>query len=335
MPTNKSPGPDKISMRVIKDCLPVILGPLTTIINCSLAKSTFPDAWKNAEIIPFLKEGNHEVALNNRPLSLRAVASKVCERVALDQFGSYLLKNKHLPNHQSGNNKNHSTETLNILVSDAILEAMDKKSLTALILLDLSKAFDSINHSILLRKLSEVGASTATASWFKSYLAGRTQTVRIGSTLSSPLPITHGVPQGAILSPLLCCIYLRDLPMTPQTCCLESYVDDTKVFLSFSINELGTATTKLEQTSKESPIGAVKNTYWSTLTRPNSWWSERDNWCKECPRTCPSRFWARHWFPWPQQRTYNPGQNVLTHGLILSAREIRQNRRENIDFFGS
>ena len=77
---------------------------------------------------------------------------------------------------------------------------MDKKSLTALILLDLSKAFDSINHSILLRKLSEVGASTATVSWFKSYLTGRTQTVRIGSMLSSPLPITHSVPQGAILS---------------------------------------------------------------------------------------------------------------------------------------
>ena len=95
MPTNRSPGPDEISMRVIKDGLPVILGPLTTIINCSLATSTFPEAWKNAEIIPLLKEGNHEVASKNRPLSLLAVASKVCERVALTQFGSYLLKNKH------------------------------------------------------------------------------------------------------------------------------------------------------------------------------------------------------------------------------------------------
>ena len=81
MPSNKSPGPDKINMRVIKDCLHVILEPLTSIINHSLTTSEFPDAWKIAELIPLLKEGDHEVPSNNRPLSLLNVASKVCERV--------------------------------------------------------------------------------------------------------------------------------------------------------------------------------------------------------------------------------------------------------------
>ena len=106
---------------------------------------------------------------------------------------------------------------------------MEKKDITTLILLDLSKAFDSIHHDRLLYKISAMSTSSATLNWFKSYLSGRSQAVRIGSTLSDALPITHGVPQSAILSPLLFCIYLNDLPNAPQECCLESYVDDSKI----------------------------------------------------------------------------------------------------------
>ena len=86
MPSNKSPGLDKISLGVIQDTLPVILGPLTDIINRSLTSSTFPDAWRSAEVIPLLKEGDHELASNNRQLSLLVVASKICERVVLNQL---------------------------------------------------------------------------------------------------------------------------------------------------------------------------------------------------------------------------------------------------------
>ena len=114
MPSNKSPGLDKINMRVIKDSLPVILGPLTDIINCSLNTSTYPTAWKKAEVIPLLKDGDHEQASNNRLLSLLPVASKVCEKVMLSQFNSYLTRNNHLSSHQSGNKKHFSTETLTI-----------------------------------------------------------------------------------------------------------------------------------------------------------------------------------------------------------------------------
>lgn len=203
-----------------------ILGPLTEIINCSLATSTFPDAWKAAEVIPLLKEGDHNVASNNRPLSLLPVASKVCERIVLNQLSDYLSDHNRLTHHQNGNKKLHSTETLSIYITDNILEAMDNKKITVLILLDLSKAFDSINHQRLLKKLTSVGASPATVKWFESYLSHRTQTLRIGSTLSDPLTISHGVPQGAILSPLLFCIYTNDLPNTPLTCEIESYVDD-------------------------------------------------------------------------------------------------------------
>ena len=151
------------------------------------------------------------------------VASKICEKLALNQFISFLEYNNKLTPHQSGNRQYHSTETLNISVNDMILEArdkkndmileaMDKKMISALVLLDLSKAFDSINQQLLLQKLNHVGASHSAVSWFRSYLNGRTQSVRIGSTISSSLLITHGVPQGAIFSPVLFCIYLSDLP---------------------------------------------------------------------------------------------------------------------------
>ena len=100
LPMNKSLGPDKISACVLKDCLPVILGPLTDIFNCSILTSTFPDNWKEAEVIPILKDGDHERATNNRPLSLLAVASKVLERIVLNQFSAYLTKNNHLTSHQ-------------------------------------------------------------------------------------------------------------------------------------------------------------------------------------------------------------------------------------------
>ena len=159
LPLNKSPGPDKIHTRVYRDCLPVILGPLTEIINSSLESAKYPDAWKFAEVIPLLKEGDHEVASNNRPLSLLAVASKICDQVVLDQFSAYLFSNGRLSSHQSGNKKLHSTETLSLFMADHLLEAMDKKNLTTLTLLDLSKAFDSLNHNKLLAKLSSVGAS--------------------------------------------------------------------------------------------------------------------------------------------------------------------------------
>ena len=169
------------------------------------------------------------------------VLSKICERIALNQLTSYLTVNRRLSAHQSGNKAWHSTKTSLINSSDSILKAIDLKKVTAVILLNISKAFDSINNEILLAKLKHVGVSPSCLSWFRSYLSERYQTVRINSTLSGKLPVVSGVPQGSILGPLLFSIYHNDLSSSIKKCTSESYVDDTKLLLSFHINNSSTA----------------------------------------------------------------------------------------------
>ena len=142
MPTNKSAGPDKINMCIIRDSqLPYILTPLTNIINSSLSSN--PEAWKLAEVIPILKEGDHEQVPNNRLISLLQILSKICEKAVLNQLSSYLHQHSILSPRQSGNN-----ETLNVYITDNILKSMDEMKVTALVLIDLSKAFDSISHEM-------------------------------------------------------------------------------------------------------------------------------------------------------------------------------------------
>jgi len=118
MASSKAPGIDKIPIRVIKDCLPAILPSLTSIINATFEFDSFPLAWKTAEVTPIPKVGDHDIPNNNRPISLLPVLSKVCERVAHDQFTSYLLSRCRLSSKQSGNKQWHSTETSVIQTTD-------------------------------------------------------------------------------------------------------------------------------------------------------------------------------------------------------------------------
>ena len=198
-------------------------------------------------VIPILKEGDHEVANNNRPVSLLPALSKICERAALNQLTEYTTRQNCLTEHQNGYKKKHSTETLHIFMSDMILEAMDRKQVTALVLLDLSKAFDSIEHGILLRKLRELGVSIQAMEWFRSYLTDRNQRVRIGCEVSDPRQVAYGVPQGSILGPALFNIYINDLPAVPNLCSLKSYVDDSQLYLSFPVQETAMAVEHLSE----------------------------------------------------------------------------------------
>ena len=148
MPSGKAPGNDRITARILNCCLSSIAPTLTTIINASLTSGTFPLIWKTAEGTPIFKQGGHEKPENNSPISLLPILSKVCERIALNQFVPYLESNERLSSTQSGNKQFHSTETSLVHTTDAVLEAIDKKKTTAVVLLDMSKAFDSIHHNI-------------------------------------------------------------------------------------------------------------------------------------------------------------------------------------------
>ena len=127
----------------------------------------------------------------------------------------YLVSNERLSSRQSGNKKLHSTETSLMRTTDAILSAIDDKKITAVVLLDMSKAFDTINHGIFLNKLLDIGVSPSSIAWFISYQSDRRQVVRINSELSDPLPVVSGVPQRSILGLILFSIYVNDLPHTP------------------------------------------------------------------------------------------------------------------------
>ena len=239
MPSGKSPGNDRITVRILNCCLSsIIIAPtLTIIINALLMSGTFPLIWKTAEVTPIFKQGGHEKPENNRLISLLPILSKVCERIALNQFVPYLESNKRLSSTQSGNKQFHSTETSLVHTTDAVLEAIDKKKTTAVVLLDMSKAFDSIHHNILFDKLRDVGVSTLAFRWFHSYLSNRNQRVRINSTLSEALPLVSGIPQGSIMGPLLFTIYVNDLSNVPRNCSTKCYVDDTKIYMSFNVKD--------------------------------------------------------------------------------------------------
>ena len=175
------------------------------------------------------------------------VLSKVAERLALQQYASWLSDKNRLTRHQSGNRKFHSTETLGLLVADHLFSAIDEKKITAMVLIDLSKAFDSICHTTLISKLHALGTSTHALNWLRSYLTNRKQTTRVGTSLSPSSTVTHGVPQGSILGPMLFSVYMNDLPKAIKNCSIESYVDDAKLFLSFGIKERETALSQLTQ----------------------------------------------------------------------------------------
>jgi retron-type reverse transcriptase len=180
-------------------------------------------------------------------MSLLQILSKICEKAVLNQFSSYLHQHNILSPRQSGYKRHHSTETLNVYITDNILKSMDEKKLTALVLIDLSKVLQYISHDMLLRKLEAIGVSQTALQWFKCFLTNRKQYVKTGSSKSAPLNITYGVPQGSILSPLLFSIYTNDLPSITTESSLDSYFDDSKISLSFSIQGKSEAKGVLEE----------------------------------------------------------------------------------------
>ena len=222
-----SAGYDNLSSKLLKDIKGIISRPLSIIINQSLCSGIFPSKLKLAKVIPLYKKEDQRVFGNYRPISLLSSISKIFEKVAFKQILEYFTSNNLLFESQYGFRENHSTELAALEFIDRIKLEMDRKKIPFSIFLDLSKAFDTLNHDILLTKLRYYGIQGIALNWFQSYLTKRSQYVQYNDTSSSIREIETGVPQGSILGPLLFIIYMNDIHTVSDKFSFILYADDT------------------------------------------------------------------------------------------------------------
>ena len=238
---DKSCTLDAIPAWLFKKCLPELIRIIHYIVNESLKSGNFPDAFKTAVVRPSLKKMNLDCdILNNyRPISNLPYVSKLLERVVHNQLVNHIEENGLFANFQSAYRKYHSCETAVLKIQNDLLMMLDKKENVVLLLLDLSAAFDTINHALLLKKLqNKYGITGTVLNWIQSYLSGRKFKVVINKSSSSDCLLEIGVPQGSILGPLLFILYTKDLEdiITKFGLSVHLYADDTQVYFSFNVH---------------------------------------------------------------------------------------------------
>ena len=224
---------DRIPARLLKDSGDIVVKPVTFIINTSLRTAKVPCDWKSA-VIPLFKKGKADEMDSYRPISILPVLSKVVEQVVHIQMYGYLQQNKILSPYQCGFRKCHSTEFAALSFSDNIRRNMDQGQLTGAVFIDLCKAFDTVDHTVLLDKLSNLGIVDKEHGWFTDYLSNHTQVVEFQGVTSTPEAISVGVPQGSILGPLLFILHINNLPEVVSECNILMYADDTVIYCSSS-----------------------------------------------------------------------------------------------------
>ena len=241
---------------LVLDYLDILITPITSIINASLEQGKCPNFFKQAHVTPILKKSSldKEILKNYSPVSNLDFISKILERAVAVQLQTHLDKARLMTAFQSAYRKHHSTESALLNIHNDILLNMAKGSVTALILLDLSAAFDTIDHTILLDRLNvHYSISELALGWFKSYLSGRTHSLKVGNTLSHPAALQYGVPQGSDLGPILFSLYTNPISSiihSHSSINHHFYADDTPLYITLIPTNFSHSIQKLKKLSK-------------------------------------------------------------------------------------
>ena len=228
---NSAPGYDDMPASVMKKCVYDYITPLTYLINSSIKQGIFPNELKIAKVFPIFKAGDEQLITNYRPISVLNFFSKIFEKVVANYIVDFLESNNILYEHQYGFRKGHSTNHAVITLVERVAKALDTGKIVVGVYLDIRKAFDAIDHHILLRKLYSLGIRGNLYTWIKSYLTNRSQFVMYNNSKSETKFITHGVPQGSILGPLFFIVFMNDFSRASNILFSILFADDTTVII--------------------------------------------------------------------------------------------------------
>ena len=238
LPNKSSSGHDRISNVLLKEIIVQIAEPLSMIFNQSLQNGEFPNDMKLAEVVPLYKSKEHYLESNYRPISLLTTISKILEKVVYKRVYRFLTESSQLYDNQYGFRSNHSCEHAISQTVGNLLKNLENKKNSICVLLDLSKAFDTIEHSIMLEKLDPYGIRGTALSWFRSYLSDRHLRVKCRTTscgidtLSDEFTVKYGTPQGSCLGPLIFLIFVNDLHLHLSDSECVQFADDTTLIFA-------------------------------------------------------------------------------------------------------
>ena len=225
---NKSPGPDTISPRVLKEAKNELAKPLSHIFNKSLQLGEMPDEWKLANVTPIFKKGSKSLPSNYRPISLTSVVCKMLETLIREKLVNHLEDNELIRNTQHGFRSKRSCLTNLLDFLHDVFHCYDESKAVDVIYLDFQKAFDKVPHKRLLTKLKSHGIDGLVLRWIENWLNNRKQRVVINGKESNWTNVTSGVPQGSVLGPILFLVYINDID-EGLTCIISKFADDTKI----------------------------------------------------------------------------------------------------------